>query len=107
MNPYSLGSTIQGKRLAQQTFEILHLKFPGYTWMIGIDLDGGILDIWVHNLPSGYGFTEHISKWSPWRIIRAGGEVLERWNVSRSRANQDEIAEIRARPLLLRRPEIG
>lgn len=105
INPYVLGETLRGQHLAKQTFEILHKKFPGYTWLVGVDLDGGILDIRVKDFPNRWGFTEHISRWTEQRILRAGGEVLERWHLSRSRVRRHEVQTLRDNPF--RRPDIG
>lgn len=105
ISPYTLGATLRSQEVARQTFEILHKKFPGYTWLVGVDLDGGILDIRVKNFPNRWGFTEHISRWTPQRVMRAGGEVLERWHLSRARIKRHQVRELRAD--LFRRPDIA
>lgn len=79
--------------LARQMMEILQREFPGYPWGCRADSRGGILGITIPGLtgPTAQ-FVVHIDavqneddlkRW----MKRAGGELLERFRLSRSGFN--------------------
>lgn len=83
--------------LCKNALDTLYKKYPGYMWMVMVDDVAGIMNIECLNASGRFGFTLHmknivhdagvLNK----RVMRAGGELLERYGLSRNRAKADEI----------------
>ncbi len=80
--------------------EILNRHYPDHLWMIGADHEAGMIyvelpydtKIHVYNL----GFKLHINKLGnaksmQKKVVKAGGELLERYKLKRGRASQDVL----------------
>jgi len=80
------------KLLAAQIGEILHKHYKGHLWGIFVNSEptGGIVNILNLRVSYKYGYVLHLNKLYPLdnlfkqKIIRAGGEILERANMARS-----------------------
>lgn len=77
--------------LCKNIAEHLHAKYPGHLWMVGSNQ--GIVEIRNLALSGRWGFVVHKDKIDPdYRLItRAGGELLERFRVSRGRMRLTEM----------------
>lgn len=81
----------------------LTTMYPGYLWAVAVE--GSVMNVWCANIPTRYGYTIKIpaiysASWLDVELMRAGGEILERYSQSRSkRATMD--------PSLLRRDARG
>lgn len=82
--------------LAKNIAAVLERHYPGYLWAVNVRGDQGIVT--VHNLMlSGrWGFILKIKDLDTNlnAVMRAGGEILERYRLSRSRANFDAILHV-------------
>jgi len=85
------------KILAAEIGEILHNHYPGHLWGIFVNSEptGGIVNILNLRISHKYGYVLHLAKLYPRddtfkkKIIHAGGEILERANMTRGRATGD------------------
>lgn len=96
------------KALATACLHVLHLAYPGWAWTVNTPPNQNILK--VQNLdmdPKGtYGMVFHKTNLSGSNIaktmVRAGGELLERWNTARRPYSPDAIE---GRMMILEKPE--
>ena len=62
---------------------ILFKHYPGHEWMV--DIAGGIMNIRSGNLSTSYGWRQRLDEMEPRsfdkQIMRAGGEILERFGM--------------------------
>lgn len=62
---------------------ILFKHYPGHDWQVSIA--GGIMDIHSANLSTNYGWRQRLDEVDPRnfdkKVMRAGGEILERFNM--------------------------
>ena len=90
--PYS--GIINDYDLAKRCTEVLDRRYPGHLWAVTVN-QGVII---IHNmaLSAEYGYAIHSRDLdTEYRhVIRAGGEILERFNMARSRLREDELFNI-------------
>ena len=84
---------------AKDMAEALHAAYPGHLWAVTCDGEKGIATVRNLALSGEWGFVLHLKEIysaSAWKkdIVMAGGELLERFNLSRGLANQEAIASI-------------
>jgi len=82
--------------LCKRAAEDLHRTYPGHLWAVAID--GSFLDVRNLMLSGKWGFRVPLRQMfssSDWdkKIIMAGGEVLERYRMSRSRLPGGELMD--------------
>lgn len=83
--------------MAKQMAEALHEHYPGHLWAVTCDGQTGMADIrnlalsgtWGFRLRLPANFTASDFKR---RVVMGGGELLERYRVSRGRMRPDELA---------------
>jgi hypothetical protein len=85
--------------LARDMAEALNAEYPGHLWAVNVDEKNGIADIRNLMLSGQWGFRLKLTKnYSASdfkrRVIMGGGELLERYRVSRGRANDDNLAAL-------------
>tara|TARA_R110000824_G_scaffold290671_1_gene479187 strand:- start:4370 stop:4696 length:327 start_codon:yes stop_codon:yes gene_type:complete len=82
---YSLGDHLLAKNVA----EILDKKYPGWLWAVHV-MDG-VVTVKSMLLSGNWGFVLHANKIDNdyKTVMRAGGEILERYNQKRGTFNQD------------------
>lgn len=70
----------------------LERAYPRWRWMLRADEYGGIIDIMSELIAADFAYTLHIPKIDPTyqRVVRAGGELLERFGFSRGPYSHDE-----------------
>lgn len=95
-----LDLSCSGKLLAIDVGETLNKHYPGHLWAVTVDEDGGVLVIKNLALSGNWGFVLHLHRLPAGKalhplIVRAGGELLERYNLSRSRLKVDEIMKMK------------
>lgn len=83
--------------LCTNIMDVLHKHYPGHRWMVGIDDVGGIVNICHPELSGVHGMTLHITKIDSnfKKVVRAGGELLERFRIARGCYNADAMAELK------------
>ena len=83
---------------AKAIAEKLHEKYPGHLW--GVNVAHGVADIRNLYLAGNWGYRLIIPKiYSSSdldaRVVRAGGEILERFKLSRGAANDAELMDLK------------
>jgi hypothetical protein len=71
--------------LTKAAADTLEKHYPGWGWMVGVDLAGGVLDIRSARIPGPYGYRLRLMDvdYEGRAIWRAGGEILERYGLER------------------------
>jgi hypothetical protein len=93
-----LRQTLKEKEVCDYVGPLLASRYPGYRWRV--ETAGGVVNIRCEHTNARYGYTlipERYFSETQWRaaIIRAGGEILERFNMSR---RAFDVANFLARP---------
>lgn len=80
--------------LAMRVLEKLMKDFPGYEWHVEVNFAGGVCTVRTE-FGGQWGYVlhlDHIISDPSLKLVRwAGGELLERYNLSRVKANPDII----------------
>lgn len=80
--------------LAKRAAELLNKHYPGHLWAVNVNSEGGVMIIKNYRLSFSYGMVLHLRNIyadpSLRRVIRAGGELLERAHMVRGRATGEE-----------------
>lgn len=90
---------------------ILHSEYRGHAWNVWVSRRHGIAKIWLGTLMSPkWPFVLHLRKdLQPRDVIRAGGQLLERFNIPRSTIDFSLVGQVRKKlgPLAMFRPPPG
>ena len=84
--------------MAREMADILHTTYPGYMWAVNVDR--GLANVRNLMLSGNWGFVLKIPaiySASEFRkeVIRAGGEILERYRLKRGQFDWDKYNELR------------
>jgi len=95
--------------LAKNAAEMLHKHYPGHLWAVAVD--GYFLDVRNLYLDGRWGFRLAIPKFyssSDWdkQVVRAGGEILERYRQRRARADEAALHNLPTNFAGLHKPEL-
>jgi hypothetical protein len=87
----------QDMTLAKDAAETLHAHYPGHLWAVTVQ--GGCMVIKNLFLSSLYGMVLHVKNITDAairkkRVIRAGGELLERANLKRGSYTGEEVKSV-------------
>jgi hypothetical protein len=87
--------------IAKEVAELLLSNYPGYLWAVAIDSRPTVcmLDIRNLSLSGKWGFRFPLDEYldgmdTRRKVIRAGGEMLERYRMPRGRFSADHYAQI-------------
>lgn len=96
--------------LCKEVWEVLDKHYPGHPWMVGADHFAGTVSIQlayedrVEFNYSKWGYLLHIRNLntpeSMKKVMRAGGEMLERWKLARTGASQHAVGDARRNGLM-------
>ena len=99
INPESLTEAsrqIREMDLAKAVGDALQAVYPGHLWTVSVD--GGCVVVRNMALEGQWGFVLHahrlVNEDMRKAVIKAGGELLERFNVSRGRAGVEDAQQI-------------
>ncbi|MER2511288.1 MAG: hypothetical protein ABTQ25_02510 [Nitrosomonas ureae] len=86
-------------QMAKTIAEALNLAYPGHLWAINVRGDQGIASIHNLMLSGEWGYILHLDKrYSISDLIdvakRGAGELLERYNVARGKADMERMAHM-------------
>lgn len=84
--------------LATTAVGILERHYPGWGWAVRVDDVGGVLEVRPTAIPTGrFGFLLHLKNvdYEGKAIMRAGGELLERYRLRRGRRKPGATQELR------------
>lgn len=86
--------------MAKHTAEALDRAYPGHLW--AVDVNGGLLNIrnlllspvmgWRIRIPKVYSASDLHDK-----VLRAGGDILERFHLARGRLREDQYVGLKTR----------
>ena len=87
---YDLNDHITDKNVA----DVLEKKYPGWLW--AVNCMEGVVTVKSMLLSGNWGFVMHSDKIDNdyKSVMRAGGEILERYNQQRGRFNQDRYSDL-------------
>lgn len=91
LDPSQLKMSGPDVTLAKNVADVLHRKYPGHLWAVSVH--GGVVQVFNLLLSGRFGFTVHADKIdTEYRaIVRAGGEILERYRQRRGAMNTDAL----------------
>lgn len=82
--------------IAKEMADALHTAYPGHLWAVQVQGDQGVATVRNLALVGNWGFILHLptiysaSEYKK-RVVRGGGEILERYRLRRGRADFDAI----------------
>jgi hypothetical protein len=88
--------------LANNLIARLESAYPAFAgmWRVTVNEKGGTVEVTNMALSGRWGFLMHIAKIDPEgrKVVRAGGELLERYRISRSQRVSVAMDSLRAAP---------
>lgn len=86
--------------MAKNMADALHTTYPGHLWAVSCNGQSGMADVRNLALSGTWGFRlklKNIYSASEFRkdVIRAGGEILERYRLSRGRLQIDQYSDLK------------
>lgn len=92
------GISASGMLLVKRTAETLHRHYPGHLWAVNIDEEGGVITVMNLALSGKWGFLLKLKTVQEdpdlKSVMRAGGELLERYRLRRGRYESGSIKEL-------------
>lgn len=86
---FAKGTDLRDMDMANRIGECLNKHYPGYMWGVGVHSETGMIYVQNFSLSGEWGFNLHYSVVQEdvelKIIMRAGGEILERYRLSRGR----------------------
>lgn len=84
--------------VAMRIAQLLQAKYPGHLW--GVHVKRSVATIHNMALSGSHGYLLHMDKFRTEddfnnKVIRAGGEILERFAVSRGKVRADELLNLK------------
>jgi hypothetical protein len=88
----SAAAEVQAKNAA----DMLHKHYPGWLWGVHVDDVGGVMKVLLLSVSGSWGFVIKLKDLDPeYRMVmRAGGEILERFNLSRRARRLGDISNL-------------
>jgi len=90
---------LANQAISKEVANTLDKAYPGHAWAVKADVITGIVTVHNLNLSGEWGFILKIDALindpSPKPIILAGGELLERFNLSRGKLREDELDSVK------------
>lgn len=85
--------------LCKNVLEVLYKHYPGHLWMVKADDGQGVVFIFNARISGSEGYILHIENLTNYtilehRVMQAGGEVLERFGMSRGRVKENDAKDI-------------
>lgn len=84
--------------ISERVANTLHQAYPGHAWAAKADIWAGTVAIYNFHLSGKWGFLMKLSDLvgdvNMKKVIAAGGELLERYRMSRGRFNQDQYESL-------------
>jgi hypothetical protein len=82
---------------AAGVFRLLQTSYRGHFWRVEVDSHQGVCTITIPVLLGNWKYIIHLDKLTPQAVIRAGGEILERFKIPRSAIDVAAFCEARKR----------
>lgn len=85
--------------ISKEVAECLTKHYPDHMWGVHASVEQGMVDILNLDLDGEFGFrirmAEMINDPSMKMVIRGGGELLERFNITRGAAKENELLDMK------------
>ena len=97
-------------RMARAIGRVLHQHYQGHDWNVWVSRETGIAKIWLSCLMNPqYPYVLHLAGLQSHDVMRAGGEILERYQLPRSTIDFALVKGVRRQlgPLATRRAPPG
>lgn len=99
MDPRELNMSAASLTLAKNVAETLNKHYPGHLWGVNVDDRGGIVSVYNLALSGRWGFIIKITDLAGAddmvKVMRAGGEILERYRLSRGAQREGDLNEVK------------
>lgn len=82
-------------RIAKGIGEFLHSHFAGHFWQVYVDSHQNLVTITIPILLGNWKYSYRLSDFGMEKALKAGGEILERFNIPRSRIDVPAFCEAR------------
>lgn len=86
-------------QMSNRMADLLHRHYPGYKWAVRVNIDGGIVTVLNLMLSGRWGFVIKLIELQEdvgdKKLVRAGGELLERYRLSRGAMNESEYMNLK------------
>lgn len=77
---------------------VLMNKYRGHDWMVEVDKRQGIAKVWINALMNpSVPYVLHLKDLQPNDVMRAGGEILERFQIPRGDIDFGLVKDLRSR----------
>lgn len=91
--------TVKDQMTAKQCAEVLNQHYPGHAWAVHVSSGQGLIKIMDFNLSGQHGYVLHLRGLFSWddlrdRVMRAGGEMLERAKLPRRAYDDDRVRDL-------------
>ena len=91
------GKDVMDMAFAKEVGRVLHMHYPNYGWRVDADTQRKTIHVLNIDLSGEWGFVLHMNKIAneadlEKKVMRAGGEILERYGLSRLGFNANEYA---------------
>lgn len=85
--------------MSKEMAEALHAAYPGHLWAVQVQGKQGVADVRNLMLSGNWGFRiklpeQYSASDFKKQVVRAGGEILERYRLRRGAADHDAIAAL-------------
>jgi len=85
--------------LAKDMADVLHRHYPGHLWAVTCEGSKGIATVRNLMLSGNWGFviklrTHYSASSFAQEVMRAGGELLERYRLARTKADNEQLAHL-------------
>lgn len=90
--------------LAKEMADALHQHYPGHLWGVNVEGAQGMAYVRLLSVSGRYGFklrlpANYSASEFRARVVRGGGEILERYRLTRGAANADQLAALPKTPV--------
>jgi len=89
---------LANQSIAKEVAECLNKHYPGHAWAVTANVETGLVQVRNLKLSGKLGFILKMDDMSTdpgmRLVIRAGGEILERYRLSRRGINESEMSDI-------------
>ena len=96
-DPTSIADAVRERYIAYEIGSELKKHYPGRLWMVNVSLEAGIVDIVCPSISAQYGYSIHLNQAvidMRRKGVIGGGEILERFGLSRDRKADDDIQKL-------------
>lgn len=99
LDPKKLNMSAASLTLAKNVADTLNKHYPGHLWGVNVDEKGGVVQVFNLALSGRWGFVIKITDLAGAddlrKVMRAGGEILERYRLHRGARRDGQIHDVK------------